>query len=119
MRVKRGDIVLVPVPFTSGTGGKIRPALVVQADFNNSRLADTIVALVTSTTHRAASEPTQFLIDISTTEGRQSGLLHTSAVKCEHIATLEHMLILRIIGSLPPSLMSQVDDCLKEALGLP
>jgi len=119
MRVKRGELVLVPVPFTSGAGGKVRPALVVQANFNNSRLADTIVALITSTTHRAGNEPTQLLIDLSTPKGKQSGLLHTSAVKCEHIATLEHMLILRVIGSLPPTLMTQIDDCRKAALALP
>ena len=47
MTVKRGDVVLVPVPFTSGVGGKVRPALVVQTDHNNNRLADTIVAVIT------------------------------------------------------------------------
>jgi mRNA interferase MazF len=118
MKVKRGDIVLVPVPFSSGTGGKVRPALVVQADRNNRRLDDTIVALITSTTHRAGREPTQLLIDITTAEGQQSGLLQTSAVRCEHLATLEQSLIIRVIGSLPPSLMSQVDACLKVALAL-
>lgn len=119
MTVKRGDIVLLPVPFTSGTGGKVRPALVVQSDHNNSRLADTIIALITSTTHRAGNELTQLLIDLGTEEGRQSGLLHTSAVKCEHLATLERNLIIRVIGSLPPSLMAQVDTCLKAAMALP
>jgi mRNA interferase MazF len=119
MRAKRGDVVLVPVPFTSGTGGKIRPALVVQADFNNRRLTDTIVALITSTTHRAGREPTQLLIDLATPDGKQSGLLNTSAVKCEHLATLEQGLIIRVIGHLPPSLMAQVDACLKAAMALP
>lgn len=119
MSLKRGDIVLLPVPFTSGSGGKVRPALVVQSDPNNNRLADTIIALITSTTHRVSREPTQLLIDLGTAEGRQSGLLSTSAVKCEHLATLERSLILRVIGRLPPLLMAQVDTCLKAALGLP
>jgi mRNA-degrading endonuclease toxin of MazEF toxin-antitoxin module len=60
---------------------KVRPALVVQSDHNNVRLTHTIVAIITKTTHRATSEATQLLIDISTPEGKQSGLLHTSAVK--------------------------------------
>jgi mRNA-degrading endonuclease toxin of MazEF toxin-antitoxin module len=80
--------VLVPVPFSSGIGGKIRPALVVQSDHNNSRLIDTIVAIITKTTHRAAKEPTQLLIDVTTSDGKQTGLLQSSAVKCEHLATL-------------------------------
>ena len=89
MSVQRGEIVLVPLPFTSGTGGKVRPALVVQSDHNNHRLNDTIVAMITKTTHRAGWEATQLLIDTTTPEGQQSGLLHTSAVKCEHLATLD------------------------------
>jgi mRNA interferase MazF len=118
MSVKRGDVVLVPLPFTSGVGGKVRPALVVQSDQNNQRLNDTIVALITKTAHRAGWEATQLLIDLTTPEGRQSGLLHTSAVKCEHLATLDQQLILRVIGSLPPSTMSRLDTCLKVSLGL-
>jgi len=119
MTVKRGDVVPVPVPFTSGVGGKVRPALVVQSDHNNNRLVDTIVAVVTKTAHRATREPTQLLVDITTPEGRQSGLIQTSAVKCEHVATLDQALIIRVIGSLPASAMAQIDTCLKTALGLP
>jgi mRNA interferase MazF len=119
MRVKRGDIILVPLPFTSGTGGKARPALVVQSDHNNQRLNDPIVAVITKTTHRTGWEATQLLIDLATPEGQQSGLLHTSAVKCEHLATLDLNLIRRVIGTLPPAIMTQIDTCLKAALGLP
>jgi mRNA-degrading endonuclease toxin of MazEF toxin-antitoxin module len=59
------------------------------------------------------------LIDITTPEGRQSGLIQTSAVKCEHLATLDQALIIRVIGSLPVSAMAQIDACLKASLGLP
>jgi mRNA interferase MazF len=118
MTVKRGDVVLVPIPFTSGTGGKVRPALVVQSNHNNSRLVNTIVAIITTTTHRATHQPTQLLIDPATPEGRQSGLLHSSAVKCEHLATIDQSLILRVIGTLPAATMAQVDACLKASLAL-
>jgi mRNA interferase MazF len=75
MTIQRGDVVLLDYPFASGGGGKVRPALVVQNDVDNRRLLNTIVVMVTSRTSRAASEPTQLLIDISTPDGRQSGLL--------------------------------------------
>jgi len=72
----------------------------VQNDVNNRRLQDVILALITSITHRAATEPTQLLIEIASIEGRQSGLLHTSAVKCEHLITLDQRLVKRVIGRL-------------------
>jgi mRNA interferase MazF len=118
MRVHRGDVVLLPIAFTSGGGGKLRPALVVQSDHNNVRLNDTIVAIVTKTAHRATSEPTQLLIEINTPEGQQSGLLHTSAVKCEHLVTVALSDISRVIGSLPSALMAQIEGCLKAALAI-
>ena len=119
MNVQRGDLILVSFPFTSGSGGKVHPALVVQSGHNNQRLNDTIVAAIAKTIHRAAREATQLLIDITTPEGQQSGLLHTSAVKCEYLATLDQQLILRVVGRLTPAMMAQVDLCLKAALALP
>jgi mRNA interferase MazF len=119
MPVNRGAIVPVPVPDTSGAPGKTRPALVVSADANNLRLQDAIVAVVTKTTHRAGVEPTQLLIEIATPEGKQSGLLHDSAVKCERLHTIMQSLIRQRIGSLPAATMAKIDDCLKVALGLP
>ena len=99
MRVFRGDIVLADLPYSDARGSKVRPGLVVQSDTNNRRLDDIILALITSTTHRAAVEPTQLLVDITTADGQQSGLLHTSAVKCEHLITLHHRLIKRICAA--------------------
>jgi mRNA interferase MazF len=119
MRVKRGDIILLPITFTTGGGVKVRPALVVQSDHNNARLNDTIVAIITKTAHRATTEPTQLLIDINTPEGRQSGLLHTSAVKCEYLDTVSMADIMRVIRSLPATTMTRVERCLKSALAIP
>jgi len=115
---KRGNIILADLPFTDRSGSKIRPALVVQSDHNNARLEDVILALITRTTARATTEPTQLLIDIATPEGKASGLLHTSAVKCEHLITLHRSFIQRVIGRLPDPLMKQIDDCLKAALDI-
>jgi mRNA interferase MazF len=119
MKVQRGDVVLLPIAFTSGAGVKLRPALVVQSDHNNVRLNDTIVAIVTKTTHRATRESTQLLIDINSPDGQQSGLLHNSAVKCEHLATVSMADISRVIGRLPPAAMTQIEGCLKAALAIP
>jgi len=119
MNYQRGDVVLADLPYSDRSGSKKRPALVVQCDRNNQRLDDVIVAMITSTTQRAAVEPTQLLIDIATVEGRQSGLLHESAVKCEHLITLHQRHVERVIGRLSPDLMQRIDECLKASLGLP
>jgi mRNA-degrading endonuclease toxin of MazEF toxin-antitoxin module len=37
--MKRGDIVIVPFPFQDRLGEKFRPAVVVQSDAENQRLA--------------------------------------------------------------------------------
>jgi mRNA interferase MazF len=117
MPITRGAIVLAALPFSDGSGSKVRPGLVVQSDYNNRRLQDVIVALITKTV-KNISEPTQLLIDITTPEGRATRLLHTSAVKCEHLITIDQRLIHRTIGSLSPAKMVQIDACLKAALEL-
>ena len=87
MSVQRGDIVLLQAPFTSRTGAKPRPMLVVQNDNNNGRMANTILVFITTNRSRAA-EPTQVIVDIGTPEGSQSGLRQTSVVSCENILTV-------------------------------
>ena len=119
MKYRRGDIILADLPFADRSGSKVRPALVVQSDKNNSRLDDVILAVITRTTVRATIEPTQLLVDIGTPQGQASGLLHTSAVKCEHLVTLHHSFIQRVVGHLPDAPMRQIDDCLKAALEIP
>ncbi len=118
MTVHRGDVVLMNYPFSSGRGGKVRPAVVVQTDTNNSRLTNTIVAMITRTTQRARHEPTQYLLDPSTPEGNAAGILHPSAITCENLFTVEQQVIFRKIGSLPAAAMQQVNNCLKAALQL-
>jgi mRNA-degrading endonuclease toxin of MazEF toxin-antitoxin module len=68
MPVSRGDIVLAFVENVGAPGGKLRPALVVQSDRNNSRLNETIIAAITSNTSRVY-EPHQLFIEVSTPEG--------------------------------------------------
>ena len=46
------------------------------------------------------------------------GLAQTSAVKCENVYTLSQSAVVKTIGTLPASLMTQVDDALKASLAL-
>jgi mRNA interferase MazF len=92
--------------------------LVVQNDQNNRRMANTILVTI-STNLTRAHEATQVLIDVTTPEGRQSGLTRTSVVSCENLLTVRQSHIQRRIGSLPDSLMRKVDAALKASLALP
>jgi mRNA-degrading endonuclease toxin of MazEF toxin-antitoxin module len=46
--MNRGDVVAVDWPFTDLTGSKPRPAVVVQADFLNGLIDDTIYVKIQS-----------------------------------------------------------------------
>jgi hypothetical protein len=41
MNVNRKEVVLVDFPFSGGQGSKVRPALIIQYDRENARLANT------------------------------------------------------------------------------
>ena len=116
MSVSRGDVVLVDYPFSDRTGSKVRPALVVQVDGLNQRITDTILAAISRSTHRPSAE--QLFIDLSTSEGGQTGLRQNSMIQCENLLTYDQRLIITKIGDLSAPLMQQVNRCLKSALGL-
>jgi mRNA interferase MazF len=118
MSVRRGDVVLAWYPFASGAGAKRRPCVIVQNDADNQRLANTIIAQITSNLRRAGDK-SHLLMQVGTPEGRQSGLLHDSLVACNNLATIEQKLIDKVIGSVPATLMQRLNDCLKAALDLP
>ena len=115
-KVNRGDVLLLPIAFVSGHGSKVRPAVVVQNDALNRRLQSTVVAIITSTNQRASKEPTQVLVDVSTPDGKATGLLHNSTVKAEHLDTVDQGDILRVVGRFSDHLMRKVELCIAAAL---
>ncbi len=119
MTLTRGDVVLLDFPFSGGGGSKVRPALVVQNDRDNRRLTNVILAMITSRNDRAGLQLTQLFIDLATPDGAHSGLLSNSTVNCVNLFTVDQRRVMRVLGSLPPSLMARVDGCLKAALELP
>ncbi len=118
MNVVRRDVVLVVYPYPSGTGNKVRPALVIQNDLDNGRLLNTIVVQITSVTRRAR-EATQVFIEVATPEGIQTGLLFDSVVNCANVATVDKTLVLRKLGEMPDILMRDVELAIQAALALP
>jgi mRNA interferase MazF len=118
MSVRRGDVVLAWYPFASGQGGKRRPCVIAQNDEDNQKIANTIVAQVTSNLARLGDK-SHFLIDTATADGQQTGLLHDSLVSCNNLAGIEQSLVQKTVGTLSAALRQQLDGCLKAALELP
>jgi mRNA interferase MazF len=118
MKVARGDVILVDFPFTSGAAQKLRPAVVVQSDTYNRRFATTILASITGNT-KHANERTQVAVDPSTSVGAPTGLLKTSSIKCENLATVETRLVRGKIGILHKAMIDELEIALKAALSLP
>ena len=116
--MNRGDVVLVPFPFQDRPGEKIRPALVVQSDAENQRLANTILAMITGNLDDTG-QPTTVLVDPTTPAGAGSGLRGPSLVKCYNLATVRQRRVLQVIGHLSDALMQMVNQALKAALELP
>ena len=115
--MKRGDVVIVEFPYTDGSRGKTRPALVLQNDRDNRRLTNTIVAMISGNL-RHASEPTQVLVRPEAPDGAASGLHGPSVVKCSNLFTIRQQDIRRHIGVLSPQLQEAVNTALKHSLGL-
>lgn len=113
----RGDVILCRFPHASEAPVKLRPALVVQNDYYNSRISNLLVTGITSNLANAA-DAAHWLIDVATTEGRQSGLTRNSLVSCINLAVIPNRWVDRAIGTLPPATMQCVDACLRAALGL-
>jgi mRNA interferase MazF len=114
MRPRRGDVVRVDWPFSDRTGTKVRPAVVVQDDIYNVRLADTLLVLV-SRTQRA---PGDTEVELDPSVEVNAGLRYKSVASCTNLLTVDQGLIVQALGRLSQHAMQQIDSCLKAALGL-
>jgi mRNA interferase MazF len=113
--MKRGEVVEVDWPYSDMTGSKKRPAILVQADFLNGLIDDTILVQVTSTRHGLPG--TEVVLD--PTIETASGLSKVCVASCTNLLTMEQTLLLRTIGYVSDVAMQQIVDCLKTVLELP
>jgi mRNA interferase MazF len=115
MPYNRGQVVLVLFPDSNLRTAKRRPALVVQADNLTTGLSQTIVAMITSNLSRVG-HPSRVLVQIATSEGKQTGLLADSVIMTDNLVTVVEIEIDRAIGVW--SDMSSVDAALIHTFGL-
>src|SRR5437762_11033805 len=101
--MNRGDVVEVDWPFSDRTGSKTRPAVVVQADFLNGLIDDTVLVQITGTKHGIPG--TEVEIDPSAEAG--SGLSKVCYASCANVLTLDQSLVLGTVGYLSDGIMRQ------------
>lgn len=112
--MNRGDVVEIDWPFSDLTGSKRRPAAVVQADYLNGLIDDTILVKITGS--RFGIPGTEVPIDPAVETA--SGLSRLCYASCKDMLTRDQALILRTIGVLSDAIMNQIEDCLKAVLEL-
>jgi mRNA interferase MazF len=113
--MNRGDVVEVDWPYTDLSGSKTRPAVVVQADFLNGLIDDTILVQITSTRHGIPG--TEVLLDPAVEA--TSGLSKVCVASCINLLTFEQARVLRTVGRLSNVAMRQIEGCLKHVLEIP
>jgi mRNA interferase MazF len=112
--VRRGDIFLVSFDPTIGHEiQKTRPALVIQNNIGNQYSPLTIVAAITSTPS-LTPYPIEVVIDPSSS----NGLNARSAIRLDHIRTIDRQRLIKRLGRADQAAMEQVDGAIKISLGL-
>ena len=108
----RGDVVLVPFPFSNQTTTKKRPSVIVSSNVYNNTSSDIVIMAITGKTGKT------FTIGECLIEDWQSaGLLKLSSIK-PAISTIEQRLVLRILGKLSTKDLISMEEALKEFLEL-
>ncbi len=109
---RRGDVLLLPFPFTDLSAAKRRPVVVLSTDAYNAGRADVIVAAITSNV--SGRQPG----DCPVTDLSAAGLAKPSVVKIV-VGTIERSQVLRQLGSLSAGDLDAVAQAVADALGLP
>lgn len=107
---QKGDIVLLPFPFTNLTIAKTRPAVVVSTETFQRQTGDFTVAMITSIPHATP-------YDYALKDWKASRLLRPSWVRTK-LATLDPALARHSPGKLSDADVAEVDKRIRLTLGL-
>jgi mRNA interferase MazF len=98
---KRGEIVLIPVPFSDLSSVKRRPVLVISNKSHNCTSSDMLVVAITSNLQQNG-------IIIETKDLLAGELPKTSLIRCDKIYTLEQRIVIKQLGIVSESVLKDV-----------
>jgi len=113
--VNRSEVVEVDWPYSDLSGTKVRPAVVVQADFLNGLIDDTILVKITS--QKFGIPGTEVELDPALETA--SGLSKLCYASCNNVLTRDQGIVGPVISYLSDAVMGQIEACLKKVLELP
>ena len=105
--MQKGDIVLIPFPFTDLSGNKLSPAVILA----QTRLDLTVCFI---TTQLQWQEPTDLLLQPK----NSNGIKKPSLIRVSKIATLDKALALGKIGAIDNTEIKELNSKLKQLLQL-
>jgi mRNA interferase MazF len=115
--MRRGDVRLVAFdPVRGAEADKTRPAVIVSNDGANTaaeRLGRGVVTVVPVTSNTSRVYPFQVFLP-----AEESGLSRDSKVQAEQVRSVAVVRIGRVVGTVPPALMAEVDAALRLHLDL-
>jgi mRNA-degrading endonuclease toxin of MazEF toxin-antitoxin module len=112
---RRGQVIVVNVPFSNSTGVKPRPALVISAEAFHRDLPDVIVCPISSQ-GRYYRRPGPG--DCPLREWRAAGLRYPSTVRISKVLAVDKQIIKRTLRPLGQQDLTRVEVGLRQALGL-
>jgi mRNA interferase MazF len=113
--LQRGDVVLVPFPFTDLTTEKLRPAVIISVD---PQRIDVIIAFISSVVSPGELSETDYVLHQDDADFAQTGLKKASTFRMRKLLTIERSRIIRRLGRVSPTIQKELDIRLKQAIGL-
>lgn len=112
MAFQRGDVVLIPFPYTDLSANKTRPAVVVSSSTYHNIRFELLLAYLSSQVSKA-NPPLDYVL----TDWKASGLLKPSFIRPK-VATIEPGLVVYQVGRLSTPDLLEVDQRLRQAMAL-
>jgi len=114
--INRGDVLLVNLEPTIGSEqhGKFRPCLVVSPDALNENFRGIIVCPITDARHVKQSE-----LGLTFLPAGEGGLNKNSLAIAFQVRMIDKRRVIRKLGTVAESLMSEVTESLKAVLDIP
>ena len=112
MAFQRGDVVLIPFPFTNLTATKTRPAVVVSSATYHTVRTELLLVYVSSQISKATPP-----IDYVLKDWQRSGLPKPSFARPK-VAAIEPTLVVHQVGQLTTQDLAEIDRRLRIAMAL-
>ena len=110
---RKGDVVLIPFPFTDLSTAKKRPALIVSSNWYNLKRNDVIVMAISSQIPSSISKDEYLL---STKDQETAGIPKQSIIKLGKVVTINQNLIRKSLGKLPEHTIEDVLEKFKHII---